>query len=60
MVYSTCSIHEEENEDVVRHVLSDERVLSRGWTLSNIMPHTWQTRGRRAPHNNVDNDNIPM
>ncbi|KPI89461.1 hypothetical protein ABL78_1425 [Leptomonas seymouri] len=45
VVYSTCSVHEEEDEDVVRQVLDDERVQARGWTLSNIMPKEWKTRG---------------
>ncbi|CAJ1010064.1 putative 16S rRNA methyltransferase RsmB/F [Leishmania naiffi] len=45
VVYSTCSVHEEENEGVVRQVLDDERVKARGWRLSNIMPDTWKTRG---------------
>lgn len=48
VVYSTCSVHEEENEGVVRQVLEDPRVQARGWTLSNIMPNTWKTRGRKA------------
>lgn len=45
VVYSTCSVHEEENEEVVRQVLDDERVQARGWMLSNIMPKEWKTRG---------------
>lgn len=45
IVYSTCSVHEEENEGVVRAVLSDERIASKGWTLTNIMPRKWATRG---------------
>ncbi|RHW68274.1 NOL1/NOP2/sun family [Trypanosoma brucei equiperdum] len=55
VVYSTCSVHEAENEEVVRQVLQDERVQARGWALSNIMPTTWRTRGWRN-----DSDTFPL
>lgn len=45
VVYSTCSVHEAENEGVLREVLNDPRVQARGWTLTNILPSQWQTRG---------------
>lgn len=55
VVYSTCSIDREENEDVVAAVLKDERVKSRGWGLSNIMPNTWKSRGGDTiPHADTD------
>jgi putative methyltransferase len=49
VVYSTCSVNTEENEDVVRLVLADERVQKQGWALSNIMPGSWTTRGVGLP-----------
>lgn len=55
VVYSTCSVHEEENENVVRQVLEDERVQARGWVLSNILPGTWKSRGVVR-----ENDPLPM
>jgi putative methyltransferase len=45
VVYSTCSVNEAENENVVRSALSDERVRKRGWFLNKIMPGHWKTRG---------------
>ncbi|CAD2218841.1 hypothetical protein AGDE_11795 [Angomonas deanei] len=50
VVYSTCSIHEEEDELVVLQVLMDERVRERGWQLSHILPKSWESRGREAAY----------
>lgn len=51
VVYSTCSIHDEENEGVVKKLLEDEDVQKQGWRVSkrcNVLP-TWPRRG----HENV-------
>ena len=47
VVYSTCSVHEEENEDVVRAVLSELKVSDSGWALSRALPD-WPRRGNRS------------
>jgi putative methyltransferase len=47
LVYSTCSIHHEENEDVVMKALSSEVAEERGWKLaerSEVIPD-WKERG---------------
>lgn len=47
VVYSTCSIHPEENELVVKRLLQDEQVKSQGWRLrprSKVLPN-WSRRG---------------
>lgn len=47
VVYSTCSIHDEENEGVVKKLLEDPDVQQQGWKVSNradVLP-TWPRRG---------------
>ncbi|CCG20470.1 hypothetical protein CORT_0A00790 [Candida orthopsilosis Co 90-125] len=47
VVYSTCSIHAEENERVVIDLLSDPQVQAQGWKLASreeVLP-TWERRG---------------
>ncbi|KAJ3183163.1 putative 28S rRNA (cytosine-C(5))-methyltransferase [Gaertneriomyces sp. JEL0708] len=43
LVYSTCSIHREENEDVVQSILDDPDVAE-NWELEKALP-TWTRRG---------------
>ncbi|VDK44560.1 unnamed protein product [Anisakis simplex] len=43
LVYSTCSIHTQENEAVVEEVLNDE-TISEKWELENALPN-WSHRG---------------
>lgn len=47
LVYSTCSIHHEENESVVMRALQSGVATERGWTLApkkDVLP-SWPTRG---------------
>lgn len=55
LVYSTCSVHHEENEDVVMQALHSEVACSRGWQLcsrADCIP-SWPIRGlAQYCHNN--------
>lgn len=47
VIYSTCSIHDEENEGVVKKLLEDPDVKNQGWRVSkrdDVLP-TWPRRG---------------
>jgi hypothetical protein len=46
VVYSTCTVHERENEDVVRAVLADAR-LNGWWRQVDPMP-SWPRRGTES------------
>ncbi|GAC94268.1 hypothetical protein PHSY_001839 [Pseudozyma hubeiensis SY62] len=49
VVYSTCSIHAEENEVVVMKALDSEEAREKGWTLAgrkDVIP-SWKVRGDR-------------
>lgn len=47
VVYSTCSIHAEENEKVVIDLLTDPEIKKQGWTLAprEIVIPNWERRG---------------
>lgn len=47
VVYSTCSIHAEENERVVVDLLLDEEIRAKGWKLAprSVVIPAWERRG---------------
>ena len=48
IVYSTCSIHKEEDEEVVMKALESPEAVEYGWTIaprSQVLPK-WERRGR--------------
>ncbi len=58
VVYSTCSISAEENEQVVRRLLEDQMIQGLGWRLSekeNVIP-SWHRRGFVKEFKGLDND----
>jgi putative methyltransferase len=44
VAYSTCSVHEEENESVVAAALASPEAAAGGWRLATALP-AWPTRG---------------
>eukprot|EP01063_Lacrimia_lanifica_P009641 TRINITY_DN1657_c0_g2_i1.p2 TRINITY_DN1657_c0_g2~~TRINITY_DN1657_c0_g2_i1.p2 ORF type:complete len:631 (+),score=329.93 TRINITY_DN1657_c0_g2_i1:58-1950(+) len=44
IVYSTCSIHRQENEEVVQRVMDADADEDGRWQLADIMPGTWGNR----------------
>lgn len=55
VVYSTCSIHAQENEHVVERLLLDPEVKSRGWrvtTRKSVLPD-WPRRGIPSEFSNA-------
>lgn len=57
VIYSTCSIHDEENEGVVKKLLEDEDVQKQGWKVSNrkdVLP-TWPRRGHAEVFEGFEN-----
>ncbi|KAF2077127.1 hypothetical protein CYY_001574 [Polysphondylium violaceum] len=45
VIYSTCSIHQVENEDVVQRALEELNKDKETWRLVNILPHWNHSRG---------------
>lgn len=56
VVYSTCSINEEENEQVTRRLLEDDDIRKMGWRMSNkrdVLPK-WPRRGNPDAFEGMD------
>lgn len=57
VIYSTCSIHDEENEGVVKNLLEDPDVKNQGWRISkrdDVLP-TWPRRGHSEVFEGFEN-----
>lgn len=59
--YSTCSIHDQENEHVVSRILSSDVAKQRGWRLLKREEQVdgmkkWEWRGREIPADSVPGD----
>lgn len=57
LVYSTCSIHDEENEAVAKMLIEDEEVKKMGWRISkreNVIP-SWPRRGHAKVFEGYEN-----
>ncbi|KAK9467115.1 S-adenosyl-L-methionine-dependent methyltransferase [Lipomyces arxii] len=61
VVYSTCSIHGEENEDVVRNLISDPEIQDLGWRVvprERVIPD-WHRRGWQDRFEGIDAPQSP-
>ncbi|KAG7662812.1 uncharacterized protein J8A68_003666 [[Candida] subhashii] len=58
VVYSTCSIHAEENEKVVIDLLNDAEIKKQGWCLAprEIVIPEWERRGWEQEFSSISGD----
>ena len=60
VVYSTCSIHAQENENVVIRALATEEAKQHGWTLAprrDVIP-SWPVRGDKTACKNAGREDV--
>lgn len=61
IVYSTCSVHKEEDEEVVAKGLESPEAIDNGWKIaprSEVLP-AWERRGRPEAVNGNKGELVP-